>query len=212
MTVQLPEKVLPAVITQRMPRLPAQKRAWPVQGKWTYKDYRRLPDDGMRYEIIKGVLHMTPAPSFDHQYISGEIYSALRAFVREHQLGLVLTAPFEVRLPDEGSVVQPDLLFIAAGREPSSGDQAFSGTPDLVIEILSPSTTRTDRVVKFSIYEQAGVREYWLVSPTARTVEVYTLSEDRFYDLHGEFITDSDLSSPLLSELTLHVGDLFPQN
>lgn len=210
MAVQLQESVLPAVIPRRLPRLPARKRAWPSQGEWTYEDYERLPDDGLRYEIIGGVLYMTPAPGFDHQYIVGELFTALRTFIREHQLGIVLVAPFEVRLPDVAQVVQPDLLFIAAGREPSPGDHAFTGAPDLVVEILSPSTTRTDRVVKFSAYERAGVREYWLVNPLARSVEAYTLSEDGIYELHGEFIAGSTVTSRVLSGLAFPVNDLFP--
>lgn len=211
MTIQLQEHIVSAVIPRRLPRLPVRKQAWPPQGKWTYEDYKRLPDDGLRYEIMGGVLYMTPAPGFDHQYIVTRLLVLLEKFVSEHQLGLVLVAPFEVRLPDIAQVVQPDLLFIAAGREPSPGDPFFTGAPDLVVEVLSPSTTRTDRVVKFSAYERAGVREYWLVNPQSRIVEVYALSEDSIYDLHGEFIAGSAVTSPLLSGLTFPVGDLFPK-
>jgi len=212
MTVQLQERVLPMVISRgQQPQPLTQEREWPPQGEWTYEDYRRLPDDGLRYEIIGGVLHMTPASGFDHQYTVGELFAALRAFVRERRLGLVLVAPFEVHLSDAAPVVQPDLLFIAAGREPSPGDQAFTGAPDLVIEVLSPSTARTDRVVKFNVYEQAGVREYWLVNPLTRTVEVYALSEeDDLYELHGEFIVGTAVTSRVLPDLALPVDDLFP--
>ena len=153
---------------------------------------------------------MSFQPWFDHQYIVGELFAILRAFVRKHQLGLVLIAPFEGRLPDVAPVVQPDLLFISTGREPSSGDQAFRGAPDLVVEILSPSTTRTDRVVKFSAYERAGVGEYWLVNPSARTAEVYALSEDGIYELHGEFVTSRPVPSRVLSGLAFPLDDLFP--
>jgi len=210
MAVQLQKSVLPAAIPRRLPRLLTRKRDWPSQGEWTYEDYKRLPDDGLRYEIIGGVLYMTPAPGFDHQYIVGELFVILRAFVREHQLGLVMVAPFEVCLPDVAPAVQPDLLFIAAERKPLPGDQAFSGAPDLVVEVLSPSTTRTDRVVKFSAYEQAGVREYWLVNPATHTAEVYAPSEDGIYELHGEFITGSTATSRALSGLAFPVDDLFP--
>ena len=210
MAVQLQESVLPAVIPRRLPRLLTKKRDWPSQGEWTYEDYKRLPDDGPRYEIIGGVLYMTPAPGFDHQYIVGELFAILRAFIRKHQLGLVLVAPFEVRLPDVAPVVQPDLLFIAAERKPLPGDQAFSGAPDLVVEVLSPSTTRTDRVVKFSAYERAGVGEYWLVNPSARTAEVYALSEDGIYELHGEFSASGTVTSRVLSGLAFPLDDLFP--
>lgn len=213
MAVQLQEDVLPAVIPRRLPRSFTKERDWPSQGEWTYEDYERLPDDGLRYEIIFGGLYMTPAPGFDHQFAVMRLLVLLERFISEPQLGLALAAPFEVRLPDIAAVVQPDLLFVASGREPSSGDQAFSGAPDLIVEVLSPSTMRTDRVVKFSAYERAGVREYWLVNPLARLVEVYALSEDdayEVYELHGEFISGSTVTSRVLPGLTFHVDDLFP--
>jgi Uma2 family endonuclease len=88
------------------------QNGWPIQGQWRYEDYLRLPDDGKRYEIIEGVLYVANAPSFDHQFSVGELFAYLRQFVREHQLGLVLTAPFEVHLSETSKPVQPDVLFI----------------------------------------------------------------------------------------------------
>ncbi len=164
--------VLPPVIPRRLPRLPAREQDWPAQGEWTYEDYKRLPDDGRRYEIIEGVLYVIAAPNFDHQYTVGEIFAALRTYVRERQLGIVISAPFEVHLPDIARPVQPDVLFIATERAPRSGAADFTGAPDLIVEVLSQSTARTDRLVKFGAYERAGVREYWLVDPRTHSVEV----------------------------------------
>lgn len=201
--------VLPPVIPRRLPRLPTRERAWPAQGEWTYKEYKRLPDDGRRYEIIQGALYATAAPNFDHQYTFGEIFATLRARVREHQLGIVISAPFEVRLPGIARVVQPDVLFIASERVPRPGATGFTGAPDLVVEVLSRATARTDKVVKFSAYERAGVHEYWLVDPRTRSVEVYSLSEEGTYEMTGQYTSGETVTSTVLSDLTLPVDDLF---
>jgi len=201
--------VLPLVIPRSLPRLPAHEQGWPAQGEWTYEDYQRLPDDGRRYEIIEGVLYVTAAPSFDHQYTAGEIFAALRTYVRERQLGIVISAPFEVHLPGIARPVQPDVLFIAAERAPQAGARDFAGAPDLLVEILSPSTVRTDRVVKFSAYERAGVREYWLVDPYAHSVEVYTLSAGGTLEIAGQYTYGEKIASTVLNGLTLPVDDLF---
>jgi Uma2 family endonuclease len=200
---------LAPVIPRRLPRLPAHEQDWPAQGEWTYEDYNRLPDDGRRYEIIEGVLYATAAPNFDHQYTVGEIFAALRTYVREHQLGIVISAPFEVHLPDIARPVQPDVLFIASGRAPCPGAADFTGAPDLIVEVFSQSTARTDRLVKFVAYERAGVREYWLADPRTRSVEVYSLSEDGTYEMAGQYTPGETVTSTVLSDLALPVDDLF---
>ena len=201
--------VLPPVVPRRLPRLPTGEQAWPEQGKWTYEDYKKLPDDGRRYEIVEGALYVTAAPNFDHQYTVGEIFAALRTCIREHQLGIVISAPFEVYLPGIARVVQPDVLFLASERVPRSGAAGFTGAPDLLVEVLSRSTARTDKVVKFSAYERAGVREYWLVDPRTRSVEVYSLSEEGTYEMTGQYTPGEMVTSTVLSDLALPVDDLF---
>ena len=89
----------------------------------------------------------------------------------------MLTAPFEVHLSERSRPVQPDVLFIRAERVPPSGAAYFEGAPDLVVEVLSPRTRRTDQVIKFSAYEAAGVREYWMADPKTRSVQLYALTE-----------------------------------
>jgi Uma2 family endonuclease len=207
--MSLEATVLPPVIPRRLPRLPAREQGWPAQGEWTYKDYKRLPDDGRRYEIIEGVLYVTAAPNLDDQYTVGEIFAALRAYVRERQLGVVLVAPFEIHLPDIARPVQPDVLFIAAERAPRPGAADFTGAPDLIVEVLSQSTARTDRLVKFGAYERAGVREYWLVDPRTHSVEVYSLSEESTYEMAGQYTANETVASTVLSDLALPVDDLF---
>ena len=108
--------VLPPVIPRRLPRLPAREQDWPAQGEWTYEDYKRLPDNGRRYEIIEGVLYVIAAPNFDHQYTVTRLLVHLDNLVTGHHLGVVLVAPFEIHLPDIARPVQPDVLFLAAAR------------------------------------------------------------------------------------------------
>jgi len=191
--------------------LPQPKtKPWPAQGHWTYEDYLRLPDDGRRYEIIKGVLYIVNAPSFEHQFAVAEIFGELRNFVKKNRFGVVLTAPFEVHLSETTRPVQPDVLFIRAENHPLPDAPFFEGAPDLVVEVLSPSTARTDRVVKFCAYEQGGVPEYWIVDPHARSVEVYVL-EKGTYTLHGQYVGSETLTSPTFPELALPVQSLFPE-
>jgi len=197
------------VMTAPPPLATADKSLWPAQGEWTYDDYVRLPDGDSRYEIIKGVLYTTPAPSFDHQYVVVELASQMRNFVVEQKLGIVLTAPFEVHLPGVARPVQPDVLYIAAERQPARGDNFFEGAPDLVVEVLSPSTMRVDRYVKFDAYERAGVREYWLVDPRMRFVEVYARAENGEFALMGQFRADEQAHSQVLAGFVLETGTLF---
>ena len=210
MTLETLEITAPPVAEEPEVELPAEGGPWPPQGQWTYEDYLRLPDDGRRYEIIAGVLYVTAAPRFNHQYIVGELFAALHRYVREHQLGVVIPAPFEVLLPGIASPVQPDLLFIRTERQPPPEATSFKGTPDLIVEVLSPSTARRDRVVKFWAYERAGVPEYWIVDPHARLVEVYVLQEG-VYTLHGQYVGEETLSSPTFPDLTLPIQELFPR-
>jgi Uma2 family endonuclease len=184
--------------------------SWPAQGEWTYEDYRRLPNDGRRYEIIEGVLYVTNAPSYAHQFTVGEIFAELRSFVRKQNLGIVLTAPFEIELPGIARPVLPDIVFIRAERQPASDAANFVGAPDLIVEVLSPGTFRVDQSVKLDAYERAGVTEYWLADPKTRSVTIYALPENGSeYILHGQFGPDETLTSQLLPDLQIHVADLF---
>lgn len=178
---------------------------WPAQGQWRYADYLRLPDDGRRYEIIEAVLYVANAPEYDHQFA---VTKAITRLVSDRNLGVVLTAPFEVHLSESTRPVQPDVLFIRAAHQPRAGVKFFEGAPDLIIEVISPSSIRQDRQIKFDVYEKAGVTEYWLADPKTRSVEVYTLSNGE-YALHGQFIADELITSTVLSGLTIKTSTLF---
>lgn len=186
------------------------EQSWPTQGEWTYEDYLRLPDDGNRYEIIDGVLYVTNAPNYDHQFTVSEFHLQLGSWVKERKLGIVLTAPFEIHLSGIVKPVQPDVFFITAEHQPRPGDKFFEGAPDLIVEVISPASVRLDRVVKLNAYERSGVREYWLADPRTRFVEVYTLSpESSEYTLLGQFGPGEHLQSSVLADLALVVDELF---
>lgn len=182
---------------------------WPVQGGWTYEDYLRLPDDGRRYEVIRGVLYVSPSPRYQHQHAVLRFAMIVGTFVLENRLGILLPAPFDVLLSSIATPVQPDFVFMRSGKGPRPRDSQFRGVPDLVVEILSPGNREYDEDLKFSAYEEAGISEYWLIDPMARTVVIYTLDANGRYvelDRSGE---GAVVSSRVLAGLNLRVGDLF---
>ena len=188
-----------------------EEQPWPKQGGWTYEDYLRLPDDGRRYEVIRGFLYVTATPTWPHQYAVWTLGFLLQAFVRENSLGVVAGAPFNIRLPHRiADPVQPDLFFFRKGKEPKAEGSDFLGVPDLVVEVLSPSTRRRDQTIKLDAYRDASVPECWLVDPKRRTVTVYVLSEDRSRYLElcrgvpGETVTSS-----MLPGLRVEVAAIF---
>jgi Uma2 family endonuclease len=189
-------------------------QTWPVQGEWTYEDYLRIPrrpDDGRRFEIIRGVLYVTATPTWPHQVAVSVLSYLLQDFVRKHRLGVVAVAPFDIRLPQRISdPVQPDLFFFRTGNGPRGDDASFEGVPDLVIEVFSPRTRRRDRTVKLDAYRAAGVPECWLVDPKARTVVIYGLSEDRtrYTELARGGVGET-VGSAVLPGLEVEVGELF---
>lgn len=185
---------------------------WPAQGEWTYADYARLPDDGRKYEVMKGVLYMTPAPSSLHQRVAGNLYYALRKFVETGGGGEVLFSPIDVMLPAGlGTPVQPDLLYIAPQRSQIVGPGGIEGAPDLVVEILSPSNRAVDRRDKRQIYAEAGVPEYWIVDTEVRTVEVFVLEETEHYRLLERYGDGDRVQSRILPTLSVAVDEVIPR-
>jgi Uma2 family endonuclease len=193
--------------------LESESQSWPAQGTWTYEDYLRLPDDGRHYEVLRGVLYVTPSPIYDHQFAVIRLGYFLTDFILKNDLGILLPAPFDVRLPRRlADPVEPDLLFFRKGNEPKAGDKSFAGAPDLVIEVLSPGTRHRDEQVKMSIYQEAGIPEYWLVDPKARTIVIHRLSEDGRRYLEWARGGEGDVvGSTVLKGLRLKVSEIFPR-
>ena len=174
----------------------------------TYDDYRRLPDDGNQYQLIGGQLIMSPSPTYSHQIISSNLFYALKQYVSEKKVGEILYAPFDVVLSMR-DVVQPDLMFISAERADTIAENNVVEAPDLVIEILSEATKTIDRTSKKILYEQNGVREYWIVDPIGQTIEQFILREGVF-ELNDTFNGSQTLTSPTLEGFSLAVGAVFP--
>ena len=150
---------------------------------FTYRDYEALPNDRRRYEIHDGELCVTPAPSFEHQLIHINLLRVLLGHVPAVAPGLLLSAPLDVILadrPDETTIVQPDILYIAPDRMSLTSRRGIEGGPTLAVEILSPSTRTIDRVIKRRLYARYGVPFVWLVDPDARAIEAFVLERDRY--------------------------------
>ncbi len=175
--------------------------------KLTYEDLRRFPDDGKRHEIIDGEHVMTPAPNTNHQNASGNLFALLHAFVRHHNLGRVFMAPFDVAF-SKFDVVEPDLVFISRARESILTAANAQGAPDLVVEILSPSTEDMDRQTKFKLYQKFGVREYWIVDPDKETIEIFVAGAGG-YELLGPFSRGQSVRSDVLTGFACSVDEVF---
>jgi Uma2 family endonuclease len=178
--------------------------------KLTYEDFVLFPDDGRRHEIIDGEHFVTPSPARRHQRVLRNLTLVLVPFVREARLGEVLFAPFDVVFTRH-DVVEPDLLYISAERSGVLTEANVQGAPDLVVEVLSPSSRRQDEVLKRDLYERGGVAEYWLVDPDAETVKVFRLGEvGRFGRPLLLSLRDGDsLSTPLLPRLEISLAAVF---
>lgn len=174
--------------------------------KLTYTDYAAMSDE-KRYELIEGDLYMVPAPGFYHQVVSRNIEMALWEFVKSRRLGVVVDAPVDIVFTPE-DVVQPDILFISNERRSIITEKYLSGAPDLIVEILSPSSLERDKLVKRNLYAKHGVKEYWIVDPVGKQVEVLLLKNQAFV-LHGIFLIDDRLTSPLLPEFDLPLQTVF---
>jgi Uma2 family endonuclease len=179
------------------------------QGKivLTYDDYCELPNDRNRYEVLDGELSVTPAPTTSHQISLGNLHRILSTHVFATHIGRLLLAPTDVILAAT-TVVQPDLVFVRNDRSQVVTTRGVEGAPTLVVEILSPTTYRTDRVTKAQLYAKHNVPNYWLIDPDQRTLEAYELVIDH-YDLAAS-TRDAEVFAPsLFPGLSIHLSDLW---
>jgi Uma2 family endonuclease len=177
-----------------------------VTPKLTYEEFRQLPDDGKHYELVHGEVHLSPSRSTKHQLILGNTSVSLGTYVRSARLGVLFCAPLDVCLnPD--TALQPDLIFISAERVGIVQENFVAGAPELVVEVVSPSTTVHDRVTKLPIYAEAGVPEFWLIDSQARTVEVLKLQGKKYF-VDATLAGDQVLTSNLFPGWQLPLRDL----
>jgi Uma2 family endonuclease len=178
--------------------------------KLTYDDYVHFPDDGLRHELIDGEHYVTPTPIRKHQAICANLLGMIWGYLRQHPVGRVFTAPFDVIL-SEFDVVEPDLLFLNNERLAAITTSPWvKGAPSLVVEIGSPSTRKRDATIKRRLYERVGVDEYWIVDPELDTVDVHRLIEGRYQRTMQLSLEAGDvLTTPLLPDLTLPLSTIF---
>lgn len=174
--------------------------------KFTYGDYLQLPGD-KRYELMEGDLYIVPSPNVYHQTILEKIFLALHHHTASRGLGELHLAPLDVVLSEE-DVFQPDIFFISKERSNIITERNIQGVPDLIIEILSPATAERDRGLKRKLYARYGVKEYWIVDPDNKSVEVMTLGEEGFQTAQLCKMGKS-LSSPLLKGFFLNLKEIF---
>lgn len=177
-----------------------------VQPRLTYADLADLPDDGKRYELLEGELIVSPAPTPRHQDAVGNTFRFLGR-AQDAGYGKAYVAPLYV-IFDQDNTTEPDVLFIRRERLQIVGEAAIEGAPDLVVEVLSPSTRGRDLRVKAQIYAKFQVPFYWIVDPDARTVQVYELTAQG-YAAQPLLRAGDLLGCPLFPRITIDVTQLF---
>lgn len=183
-----------------------------LKRKYTYQEYLGWSDDE-RWELIDGMPYaMSPAPSRKHQEVVGELFAEFRNYLRDKSCRVYI-APFDVRLGVENeadnqaiNVVQPDITVVCDKNK--LDDKGCKGAPDLIVEILSPSTGKRDRWLKYKLYERAGVQEYWIVEPQNETVEVYRLHSEQ-YVLCGVYGKEDQVEVGIFEEMTIDLELVF---
>ncbi len=178
----------------------------PQEKYWTYEDYCELPEDGNRYEVIDGRLYVTAAPLTRHQLISRRIQFRLYELELAGR-GYVYNAPVDVLMPG-CTPVQPDLVYLRRDQFQCIQEKFIEGSPQLIVEILSPGNPSHDRVVKLRKYAANGVPFYWIVDPSGCTLEVLALDGESYrmvaaltqedsYEFEGTLFNLAEIFAPL---------------
>ncbi len=181
---------------------------------FSYKDYLSWTADNERWELINGIAYdMSPAPTRKHQEFFGILYNKFYNYLEDKDCS-VYAAPFDVRLPDGfqmdteiNTVVQPDISVFCD--QDKLDDKGAVGAPDLVIEILSPSTAVKDLREKFFLYEKVGVKEYWIVDPANETLTVYMLDKKGKYPRGKVYAGEDKFQVGIFKDLEINMEDIF---
>ena len=183
----------------------------PMQGHWAYDDWLTLPDDGNRYEIIEGVLYLTTAPSFFHQWIVRRLDRFIGVPAEQQSLAFASVAPVGLLMPG-CDPVQPDFVVVLAARARIIHDRRIMGVPDLIVEVISPSSIAYDERVKLAAYAAAVVPEYATIDPRSRTLNLYRLEVPGRYASPQLFNETDILHFACLPTIPLLMSDLFAQS
>ncbi|MCU0493768.1 MAG: Uma2 family endonuclease [Chloroflexaceae bacterium] len=181
-----------------------------LDAAWNYERWEReLPDDGNRYEIIDGVLYMTTAPSFFHQWISNRLYRFVAIPLEDQGLAYGVTAPIGLIMPG-CDPVQPDFVLVSKANAGIIADRRIRGVPDLIAEVLSPNNPELDTATKRQVYARAGVPEYWVVRPATRDVLVYRTPDSTQGDYTSEQVIRPDATLTALHfPVSVAIANLF---
>ncbi|MDQ1317155.1 MAG: hypothetical protein QG588_806 [Candidatus Poribacteria bacterium] len=180
-------------------------RLFPRQGEWTEADYFRLPESNKIIELSEGRLIISPSPTEQHQEIVGNIFFMLRNYLLNYNIGKILMAPMDTRLK-KGIIRQPDIVFMSNEHLNRNTNKRW-GIPDLAIEVTSPGTKKEDRKDKYTEYEKAGIKEYWIIDPDKQTVEVFTL-ENGAYKIFGKCGPGEIAKSKLLDGFEVSIDEI----
>jgi Uma2 family endonuclease len=176
--------------------------------KMTYEDLLLLPEDGLRHEIIDGEHYVNASPITKHQRISIRLIVEISNHLREHPMGELFHAPFDVVF-SRYDVVEPDLIFISNERKEILTVKNIQGSPDVIVEILSESNRKYDEVTKRALYERTGVPEYWIVDPVADTVRIFRRNAAGRYERAAELSRVDSLTSPFFPTLEIRLDLIF---
>lgn len=182
--------------------------AGPPQGEWTYTDWENLPDDGNCYEVIGGILYMSTAPSYFHNWIIRRLDSLVGRPAEERGLAFCGTDRVGVFMPG-CEPVQPDFVVVLAKNASIIRDRRIYGVPDLMVEVLSPGNSDFDEDVKSKAYAEAGVPEYIVIAPAERQLHMYHLAQPGEYAPPQIFNTGDTVAFACLPMLPFKVGKLF---
>jgi len=176
-------------------------------GGLTYEDYCALPDDGKRYEILDGELFVSPSPIPLHQLITGNLYAELRAHIRPRRLGRLFVAPLDILL-SKHNIVEPDIVYVSNAKSGVMTDKNVQGAPDLLVEVLSPSTRKRDLQDKRRIYAEWGVDWYWIVDPQGETLDELQRIGKEFAEV-ARFTRSTTFSPRLFPGFAIDMNDLW---
>ena len=178
-----------------------------VGSRMSYAQFRDLPDDGVLYEVLDGVVAVRASPTGEHQDIVGEVYARLREEVRRGVLGVVRLGPYDVVL-DQHNATMPDLIFVQRQRAGILTSIGCFGAPDLIVEALSPTSIERDLKDKRATYERFGVTAYWVIDPAGEQLLCFDLVAGRYAERPALGREDT-LTSPLFPELAIPLGEVF---
>ncbi len=166
--------------------------------------YDHLDDDGFRYELIEGVLTMAASPRPLHQDIIFQIAKIIANYLDKKLLGKIYLSPLDVQFNDK-NIYQPDLLFVSNERLHIISEKRIIGAPDLIIEILSESSYELDTKIKYRVYEESGVQEYWIIDPNKKSMTFYHRIDKSFKKIPY----DKEYSSSVLKDFSIHPQNFF---